>query len=211
METIVLTDENFKEAVDRAAAILRTGGVIIYPTDTLYGLGVDAFSTAAFEKMCMVKGRDERRPVHAIFPDLSSVDPYAIVTPMGEKLARTFLPGPLTLVFEKRPQVTGGIAHNLPTIGVRIPQNKFCLALAREFGKPYTTTSANVSSEKPLSTVREIIAQLGERAANIGLAIDAGPLSPTLRSTVVDARIEKPFIFRDGVISAEEIEEALKE
>lgn len=209
MEIVRLEKGNIETVVVRAAAVLRAGGVVLYPTDTLYGLGTDAFSTVAFEKVCMIKGRDERRPVHAVFADLAMAGAYAIVTPMGEKLARAFLPGPLTLVFEKRGGLTTGIGHNLPTVGVRIPDNEFCLSLAREFGKPFTTTSANVSNEEPLSTVADIISQLGETARYIDLVVDAGPLSTHLRSTVVDVRGENPFIFREGAISAPEIRDVL--
>jgi L-threonylcarbamoyladenylate synthase len=208
METIRLTEENIGEAVERAAAVLSAGGIILYPTDTLYGLGGDAFSDAAFQKICSIKGRDERRPIHAVFSDLSAVGQCAIMTPLGEKLARAFLPGPLTLVFEKKVELKTGIAHNLSTIGVRIPKNRFCLALAQAFGKPYTTTSANVSNEKPLATVQEILAQLEDRAHEVDLVIDAGPLSPEMRSTVVDVRGESPFIIRQGWIQSQEIERA---
>jgi L-threonylcarbamoyladenylate synthase len=208
METIRLTEGNIEEAALRAADVLRAGGVILYPTDTLYGLGADAFSDDAFEKICMIKGRDERRPIHAVFPDLESVSACAVITPVGQKLASAFLPGPLTLVFEKKKHLTTGIARSLSTIGVRIPRNRFCLTLAQAFGKPYTTTSANVSNEKPLSTIAEIVSQLGKNAAHIDLAIDAGPLLPEMRSTVVDVRGDAPFILREGVITAQEIEDA---
>jgi L-threonylcarbamoyladenylate synthase len=209
METIRLTEENIQDTVARAAEVLRAGGIILYPTDTLYGLGGDAFSDEVFEKICMIKGRDERRPIHAIFPDLMSVEACAVMTPIGEKLARAFLPGPLTLVLEKKKHLTTGITRSLSTIGIRIPRNRFCLSLATAFGRPYTTMSANVSNEKPLSTVAQIISQLGESVAHIDLAIDAGPLSPEMRSTVVDVRGEAPFILRDGVITTQEIEDAV--
>jgi L-threonylcarbamoyladenylate synthase len=209
MEIIRLTEGGIEEAVSRAAEVLRAGGIILYPTDTLYGLGGDAFSDEAFQKICSIKGRDERRPIHAVFSDLSAAETYAIMTPLGEKLARTFLPGPLTLVLKKKPEFTTGIGHNLSTIGVRIPKNRFCLMLAQTFGKPYTTTSANVSNEKPLATVPEILAQLQEGADHVDLAIDVGPLSPEVRSTVVDVRGESPFVIREGSISTEELERAL--
>jgi L-threonylcarbamoyladenylate synthase len=211
MKILQLKEAGVEECVRAAKEVLAGGGVIIYPTDTLYGLGADAFSTAGFEKVCMIKGRDERRPIHAIFANLASVQDYAVVTPMGEKLARAFLPGPLTLVFEKKPHLTTGIAHNIPSVGVRIPNNRFCLSLAQEFGKPFTTTSANVSHEGPLPTIAGIVSQLGDTASFVDLAIDAGPLSTDMRSTVVDARADVPFIFREGAISAEEINEALED
>jgi len=205
MEIVELTEKNFAQSVAHAAEVLSKGGVVLYPTDTLYGLGADAFSDSAFQRVCMIKDRDERRPIHAVFADLAMASTYAEVTPMGEKLASTFLPGPLTLVFKKKPPYTTGIGHNLPSIGVRIPKHEFCLALAGAFGKPYTTTSANRSGAEPLATLAEVIDQLGDKTAYIDLAIDGGPVSPYLRSTVVDVREREPHILREGAILSEDI------
>jgi len=196
-------------AVARAAEVLRAGGVILYPTDTLYGLGADAFSDAAFQRICEIKDRDERRPIHAVFENLAMAKAYAEISPLGRRLAEAFLPGPLTLVFKKKPSVTTGIGHNLSSIGVRIPKNKFCLALAHEFGKPYTTTSANMSGAQPQGTFEGIIKQLGGNTELIDLAIEGGALPAYLRSTVVDVRNDKPHILREGAISAAEIGKAL--
>ena len=197
-------------AVARAAEVLRAGGVILYPTDTLYGLGADAFSNAAFQKVCEIKARDERRPIHAVFENLAMVETYAEVSALGRRLAEAFLPGPLTLVLKKKPSVTAGIGRNLSTIGARIPKNEFCIALAHEFGKPYTTTSANMSGAEPPATFEGIVRQLGGNTQLIDLAIEGSALPAYLRSTVVDVRGEEPFILREGAISAAEIEKVAK-
>jgi len=209
MEVIRLNDSNQGQLVARAAEVLRTGGVILYPTDTLYGLGADAFSDTAFQRICEIKDRDERRPIHAVFENLAMAEAYAEISPLGRRLAEAFLPGPLTLVFKKKPSVTTGIGHNLSSIGVRIPKNKFCLALAHEFGKPYTTTSANMSGAEPPATFEGIIKQLGANTELIDLAIEGGALPAYLRSTVVDVRNDKPHILREGAISAAGIGKAL--
>ena len=210
MEHICLGEEILETAIARAAEVLRAGGVILYPTDTLYGLGADAFSDAAFQKVCEIKDRDERRPIHAVFENLATVEMYAEVSPLGRRLAEAFLPGPLTLVFKKKPSVTTGIGRNLSTIGVRIPKNKFCIALAHEFGKPYTTTSANMSGAEPPATFEGIVRQLGGNTQLIDLAIEGSALPSYLRSTVVDVRDEQPFVLREGAISAAEIEKVAK-
>jgi len=210
MEVIRLNDANQGQLVARAAEVLRADGVILYPTDTLYGLGADAFSDAAFQKVCEIKDRDERRPIHAVFENLAMVETYAEVSPLGRRLAQAFLPGPLTLVFKKKPSVTTGIGRNLSTIGVRIPRNKFCIALAHEFGKPYTTTSANMSGAEPPATFEGIVRQLGGNTQLIDLAIEGSALPSYLRSTVVDVRDEQPFVLREGAISAAEIEKVAK-
>lgn len=209
MEFIKLEEGNIDACVERAAAVLRAGGVVIYPTDTLYGLGADAFSDNAFLKICSIKDRDQRRPVHAVFPDLEAAREYAEITPMGEALARKFLPGPLTLVFKKKAHLTTGIAYNLSSIGVRIPNNEFCLKLARAFGKPYTTTSANISGQESLGTLKDVIQQLKGNTERIDLAIDGGALPSYTRSSVVDVRGEEPSMLREGAIALEEIKAAL--
>ena len=199
MEVLQLANETIRECITRAAEVLRAGGVILYPTDTLYGLGADAFSDAAFRKVCEIKDRDERRPIHA-----------AEVSALGRRLAEAFLPGPLTLVLKKKPSVTAGIGRNLSTIGARIPKNEFCIALAHEFGKPYTTTSANMSGAEPPATFEGIVRQLGGNTQLIDLAIEGSALPSYLRSTVVDVRDEQPFVLREGAISAAEIEKVAK-
>ena len=210
MQHIRLEEENIKTAVTRAAEVLRAGGVILFPTDTLYGLGADAFSDAAFQRICEIKDRDERRPIHAVFESLAMAEAYAEISPLGRRLAEAFLPGPLTLVFKKKPSVTTGIGHNLSSIGVRIPKSKFCLALAHEFGKPYTTTSANMSGAEPPATFEGIIKQLGGNTELIDLAVEGGALPAYLRSTVVDVRGDEPHVLREGAISSAEILKAAK-
>lgn len=206
MERLSLAEAGLDTCVRKAAAVLRAGGVVLYPTDTLYGLGGDAFSDEAVKRVCDIKGRDERRPMHAVFADMEMVRAYADVTPLGERLAARFLPGPLTLIFSKREGVFGGIARDLPTIGVRIPRHEFCIALSRAAG-PYTTTSANRSGAGSPAGVPDVLSHLGKEAAMIDLVIDGGPVDPSLRSTVVDARDAAPLILREGAISREAIEE----
>ena len=200
METIRLSEAGVEAAALRAAALLRGGGVILYPTDTLYGLGVDALSDGAVAKIYALKGRGKEKPIHCVVSDLEMAAEYADVNDVARKLARDFLPGPLTLVLKKKSGINTGIAKRIDTIGIRIPDNDFCLALARKFGKPYTTTSANASGMEPLSTVDGILTQLGDNARYIDLIIDAGELSKREPSTVVDLSGGTPLILREGAI-----------
>lgn len=204
METIRLTKENFGEAATRAAAVLRAGGILLYPTDTLYGLGADAFSDEAVAKVYAIKGRDEKKPIHCVVADLKMVETYADVNDAARKLAQQFLPGPLTLVLKKKTNVDFGIARGIETVGIRIPDNEFCLDLAKKFG-PYTTTSANVASAQSERTVEKILEQLGERASIIDLAVDAGELPERKASTVVDASSGAARVLREGAIPAEDV------
>ncbi|OGG69423.1 threonylcarbamoyl-AMP synthase [Candidatus Kaiserbacteria bacterium RIFCSPHIGHO2_12_FULL_53_13] len=223
MDTCRISLQNIGECVEKASEILHIGGVILYPTDTLYGLGVDALSDAAVAKVYALKGRDERKPIHCIVTNMDMVSEYAKVDDVERRLAARFLPGPLTLILKKREGIETGIARGIDTIGIRIPDYPFCLALAKKFGKPITTTSANRSGQKTGRNVKEILEQLsggdayasllparrslgagGQKTAieNIDLVIDAGELPGRLPSTVVDVSGDRPLILREGAIPA---------
>jgi L-threonylcarbamoyladenylate synthase len=201
MEIIHINSENLRDCIDRAEKTLRSSGVILYPTDTLYGLGADAFSDEAVAKVYAIKGRDEQKPIHCVVADLDSAAKYAEVNDIARKLAKQFLPGPLTLILKKRPELHSGVAKGIPTIGIRIPKDDFCFALAEKFG-PYTTTSANIAGAENARTVEGILSQLGDRASLIDLAIDAGELPEREPSTVVDVSSGGIKILREGAISS---------
>jgi L-threonylcarbamoyladenylate synthase len=202
MERILATDPT---APAKAAQILAFGGVILYPTDTLYGLGADALSDEAVAKVYAIKGRDEKKPIHCIVADMEMAMRFGEVNELAGKLASKFLPGPLTLILKKKPEIGTGIARGQTTIGIRIPDNEFCRMLAGGCNKPFTTTSANMAGEKPGRSVSGILDQLGESASTIDLVIDAGELSERLASTVVDVSSGEIVILREGAIPSSDI------
>ena len=211
MEVVRLFEVGVEAAALRAAGVLRAGGVVLYPTDTLYGLGVDAFSDEAVDKLYAIKGRPAGKPIHCVVDSLKTAEAYGIFDDVSRKLAKEFLPGPLTIVVEKRLDVHAGIARDIQTIGIRIPDNEFCIALAKAFGKPYTTTSANVSGQKTQLKISDVLEQIGEKAAGIDLVIDAGELPPRVASTVVGVSGSDYVIIRDGQISDAEIANVVEE
>lgn len=187
---------------------LKTGNILLYPTDTVYGLGVDALNAEALKKLKELKGRDaeeSKKPISILVADMAMAGEYAEVTPLAEKLAARFLPGKLTLVLKAKSNLPDELTAGTGTIGIRIPHNVFCLTLVREFGRPITATSANVAGMETKSSAPEILAQFGERAGMIGKVIDAGELVHSLPSTVVDARNEKPLLLREGAVSKDSI------
>lgn len=202
MDIVSLTEGVGKCAI-RAAGTLRQQGVIVYPTDTLYGIGVDAFSDEAVDRLYAIKEREVGKPTHCIVADLVMAEEYAEVNDLARKLVEKFLPGPLTLILKKKLTVTHGIGRGIDTIGIRIPDNEFCLELARTFGKPITTPSANKSGVAPSTARAEIVAQLGE--ANIDLFVDVGTLPPRQPSTIVNLISGNPIVLREGAISATDI------
>ncbi|KKW06520.1 MAG: hypothetical protein UY39_C0033G0012 [Candidatus Kaiserbacteria bacterium GW2011_GWC2_49_12] len=210
MEIVRLADVGVEAAALQAAATLRSGGVIIYPTDTLYGLGADALSDSAVAKVKRIKGRDERKPIHAILANIETAKNYVVMNDKASLLARMFWPGSLTLIFKKKEGVDTGIGSAIDTFGVRVSDNSFALELACTFGKPYTGTSANRSGEKPEHSIKGILAQLGEAVSDIDLVIDAGELPESPPSTVVDVHSAGTVILREGAVSIAEVWNALR-
>lgn len=197
------------QAVVQATEVLHAGGVILYPTDTLYGLGADALSDGAVAKVRDIKGRDATKPIHAIVADVQMAAKYGAINEVAFALACAYMPGPLTLILKKNEGIDTGIANDMDTFGIRIPDNRFCLDLAKAFGQPYTTTSANISGAESGRSVETILAQLGEKAQMIDLVIDAGELPERLPSTVVDTSTGTAKVLREGAIPRSEIREDL--
>ncbi len=211
MERIQLTESTMAECVERAHQVLLHGGIVMYPTDTLYGLAADAFSDEAVNKVYAIKGRNEEKPMHCVVSDMTAVQMYADVSDDARLLEKAFWPGPLTLILKKKPTFVHGIVRNIETIGMRVPNHDFCLALASTFGRPYTATSANASGLQPAYSVDEIIEQIGARAEKIDLVIDAGTLPPRQASTVVDLSGAEPVILREGAIESADVWNTIRE
>ena len=210
MRRVELSPDTLTDVIEQASTMLRQGGVILYPTDTLYGLGADAFSDKAVDTIYAIKGRDEKKPIHCIVSDIAMAEEYAEVTNDARLLFERLLPGGLTVILRKRKNVRGGIARGIETIGIRIPHNDFCIQLAGAFGEPFTATSANLAGHEHQWSVEAILKQLGPNAEMIDLIIDAGELPPSAPSTVVDLSGEDPLIVREGAIAAADIWNAIR-
>ena len=168
---------------------LAGGGIILYPTDTLYALGADPDQPEAMEELFALKQRPQEKKVSYIFSDLEQIGQYARLTNTARSLAEKHLPGKLTIILQ-------GKKDGTETIGIRIPDNNFCRELAASYG-PITATSANISGEKELHTINEILRNI---PGGISVVIDGGVLSGPA-STVVDARGTAPKILRQGAVS----------
>lgn len=212
MEILKLAEVGVEVAVERAAAVLKAGGVILYPTDTLYGLGADALSSEAVARARAIKGRDETKPMHALVSDLAMADHYAMVDDMMRHLAHELPPGKVSFIAHKREGVDTGIAAGIGTFGFRIPDHEFCQALSHAFGGPITATSANPAGVEPVNGILQILAQFGPALAQIDLVIDGGEAPGTLPSTVVDVSDgPHPIILREGAVPASDIWEVLEQ
>ena len=197
-----------QEQVEKGIKILREGGVIAFPTDTVYGLGADAFNPEAVERIYEIKNRPEYMSFPLLIADISQLT--TVAEPPSEiawLLARRFWPGGLTLVLPKMVSLPLYLAKG-STVGVRIPNHPICLTLIKRLGRPIIGTSANQSGKASSLTAYEVKQQLGDE---VDLIIDGGKCPGGNESTIVDVTGEVPVILRQGVIPQHEIEEACKE
>ncbi len=196
-----------KSVIASAADIILKGGVIVYPTETLYGIGADARNSAAVRKVIAAKRRQDARPILVLADSIEMVQMLTAEIPQAAfALMKRFWPGPLTIVFKAAAGIPEEIAQGSGTIGIRIPDNTFCIELLKMCACPITSTSANVSGEPAPRTVADIRRALGE---GIDLYIDAGMLPESKPSTVISIVEDPPKLIREGVISFEDVQTVL--
>ena len=204
MQTKILAIDD-PGALAEALDILVDGGLVAFPTDTVYGLGALAFDEQAVSQIYEVKGRSAEKAVPVLIGDVAQLSRVAAgVNSVGEKLAQRFWPGPLTIVLPRHSSIPDAVTA-LPTVGIRIPDFAPTIELLRLTG-PLAVTSANISGQGSPSTAREVEAQLGGR---IPLILDGGVTPGGIASTVVDCTRGKPVILREGPVSLEQILAAL--
>ena len=184
----------------QALAVVREGGLVAFPTDTVYGIGGLASKAEAVEAIFLAKARLEERSIPILVAGWPEVRGVAQPAPAAERLAAAFWPGPLTIVMERDPSLPAAIGPK-GTVGVRAPNHAVALALLREAG-PLATSSANLSGDPSPRTAADVLATLGDR---IDLLIDGGQTPGGRPSTVVDCTGEMPRLLRPGPITLEAI------
>lgn len=184
-----------------------SGGLIIYPTDTAYGLGANALDEMAVKKVYDVKGRDFSKPTHVVVTDWKMINQLTFTNKASKLLYEKFLPGLLTIILPKKKIVPDTLTSGFPTIGVRIPNNQVTKALSNHLSFPYTTPSANKSGGKTPYSVEEVAKEL--ELEKIDLILDAGKLPTVLPSTMIDLSVSPPKLFREGQIKKVELEKIL--
>ena len=194
--------------IEKGVKILQKGGVIAFPTDTVYGLGADAFNSTAVERIYEIKDRPKHRQLPLLIADVERLTVLAEPIPeIAWFLARRFWPGGLTLVLSKTDSLPVYLAPE-PTIAVRLPNHPVCLAIIQHLGNPIIGTSANISGQPAALTAEEVGQQLGGK---IDFIINGGKCPGGKESTVVDVTRESPIILRQGIIPSDEIDKAYKE
>lgn len=202
-----VTPATMPEILCAAVAVLCRGGVVAYPTDTVYGLAVDATDVEAIARLYDVKGRPGAKALPLIIGDMGQLtEVAAVVPPQAEKVMAAFWPGPLTLLLEPHDELPVQLRGESPRIGVRWPAAMLSQQLAREFGHAITATSANCSGAPAALSAAEVARQLG---SSVDLILDGGRAESAEVSTVLDVVAAPPCIRRPGKISSRAIEAVL--
>jgi tRNA threonylcarbamoyl adenosine modification protein (Sua5/YciO/YrdC/YwlC family) len=195
MKRLLIHPENPQGRYLKAAAdVLRDGGLLIYPTDSVYGLGCNLFNKNAVEKIYQIKGNDKSKLLSFICPDLKRISEYADVSNAAYRVMRRLLPGPYTFILNATREVPRILLEKRNTVGIRVPNNVVCQALLSEFGKPIISTSARLPEQDFLSDPDEIA---GAFVHLVDMYLDAGPggVEP---STIIDFTQDEPVIVRQG-------------
>jgi L-threonylcarbamoyladenylate synthase len=195
------------QEIEKAAEILRAGGLVAFPTETVYGLGADASNPAAVKKIFAAKGRPADHPVIVHIADMSELKHWAAEVPRAAwLLAEKFWPGPLTMVLKRSPQVSDLISGGQNTIGLRVPGHSVAQQLLKAFGGGIAAPSANKFGRLSPTTAEHVREELGNA---VEIVLDGGPCDVGIESTIVDLTREPPEILRPGRVSAQQIADAL--
>ncbi|MCF8037621.1 MAG: threonylcarbamoyl-AMP synthase [Desulfobacteraceae bacterium] len=191
------------DLIEQAAALIRGGQAVIYPTRCLYGLGADALNPAAVDRVFRIKQRAADNPVSVLVADREMLKACAAEIPEdAEKIMQSFWPGGITLVFRAGHMLPRALTGATGTIGIRMPAHPVARALAAAVQRPITATSANISGQTGPREIETIPGTVTEAA---GLVLDAGELEPGIGSTILDVTCTPPRILREGAVAASDL------
>jgi len=198
---IKISETSLEEVIKTAVETLQAGGLIVFPTETMYGIGADATNQEAINKLLLYKTRREGKPLSIAVNSKEMAEQYVEVNKVAENLYTNFLPGPLTVVSKSKGKVAKGVESEIGTLGVRIPDYKLVLDIISTLGKPITATSANASYKKRPYIVQDILNNISDKQKDlIDLILDAGELPKREPSTVVDTTLNEEIVVRQGNI-----------
>ncbi len=206
MQTTILKIDPVKPepgTVSEAAILLKAGKLVVFPTDTVYGMGADAFNKEAVGRIFAAKKRDANKPLQVLIAQKSDLQAIAKdQSEILERLASEFWPGPLTLVMLAKADFPSRVRCGRETIGVRMPAHPVALKLIEAFGAPVAATSANISGSPDPVNAEEVMDYLGDKVA---LILDGGPTPGGIPSTVLDISVQPPVVLRQGKLSSEDL------
>ena len=199
--TKVVLENQMNEICD----VIQKGGIVAFPTETVYGVGIHFDDEEALERLMEAKNRDYSKAITLMVADKKDISQYAYISPQAQKMIDQFMPGMITLIFKKKESVRDSMTNGKSTIGIRIPDSEFVLSLLKKVG-PMLVTSANLSQHSNTTSTQEVLNQLDGR---IDLVVD-GKTSDNIASTVVDVSQDEIKILRAGKITKEDIEEVIQ-
>lgn len=205
----VLDPENQLNILEEAGQLIATGGLVAFPTETVYGIGANALDEQSISKIYEAKGRPSDNPLIMHIADFSEVDRYVLeIKETAKALMKAFWPGPLTLIFKKNDIVPKGITGGLETVAIRMPSHPIASRIIRYAGVPVAAPSANLSGKPSPTRGRHVVEDLNGR---VNMIIDGGKATLGLESTVLDVSGDRPCILRPGSITKRMIEEVIGE
>ena len=206
MQTRVISADR-PGALAQAVAVLRAGGLVAFPTDTVYGVGAHAYQPAAVARLYTAKVRPEGKAIPLLLGDAADIERVSRdLPPLTQRLMDAFWPGALTLVVPRNPGLPDIVTAGGPTVAVRLPDHPLPRALARALGAPLAATSANLSGQAEASSAADVMAQLDGR---IDLLLDGGRCPGGVPSSVVDLTVQPPAILRQGALNPELLQRLL--
>lgn len=181
------------DKIEIARNIMKKGSIIVYPTDTVYGIGANIFDEKALLKVFSVKKRPKNKPLSICLSRVQDIEMVAHIDEETEEIIKKILPGPFTLILKKKNSISPLLTAGSDRIGIRIPDNKVCKELSRDF--PITSTSANISGYDVPESAEEVLKQLG---SSVDIMLDAGICKHGIPSTVIDMTVKPPEVVREG-------------
>jgi L-threonylcarbamoyladenylate synthase len=211
MKTLVLKVDATKpnpEDIEKAVDVLKKGGLVAFPTDTVYGIGADVFNKDAVERIFSAKGRDSRKPLQVLIADKTDLSFIADnQSDILHRLVDKFMPGALTIVMSAKSDFPKWVTCGLDTVGVRMPANVLALEMIKAFGRPIAATSANISGMPDPKDAQQVLEYLDGK---LDLILDGGAPTDNIPSTVIDISVNPPRILRHGVIPEDKLRKEIE-
>ena len=204
MEYIDIKKGYTEKHIERAKEILENGGIVILPTDTVYGLSADCLNEEAIRKIYKLKHRNYSKACCVLVSNIKMIEEITEgISKKEENIINRFFPGALTIILEKNEKIPQIVTAGLDTIGIRMPDNNFLLDLITELGRPIVTTSLNLAGEESIVNLEKLSSAFKD---NVDLIIDGGETKKKLASTIIRVEKEEVKVLRQGPISKEDIE-----
>lgn len=201
--TRIDSEESLRRGLDKAVKIILQGGTVSFPTESFYGLGVDASNPHAIQRLFRIKKRDPHLPILILIPSLRELPWYVASIPQGAKrMGEEFWPGGLTMIFQASPVLPSVLTAGKGKVGIRISSHPLAHALSRALKVPITGTSANISGRPACMRADQVVDCLGD---DVDLILDGGPTQGGNPSTILDVTVDPPSMIREGIVKAEEI------